>query len=125
MFEVLSHPLDPSFKQCVTFEKLNTIKLKLAYNLYNFMGFYGLPMIIIIFCYGRILYKIALKSSSAAAAAVANNNNNNSNSTNNNGEIIIERRCSQMVSSIKSTINAGNSREDSFLAPSSSNKSKL
>ena len=63
MFEVLKHPADPSFEQCVTFGKLNTIKLKLGYNLYHFIGCYGVPLLIMMFCYAKIISTIASSNS--------------------------------------------------------------
>ncbi len=59
VFEVLTHPKDPTFKQCVTFGKLNTVRSKLAYNLYHFMGCYGTPLLIMMFCYAKIIATIA------------------------------------------------------------------
>ncbi len=63
VFEVLKHPQDPTFEQCVTFGKLNTIKLKLGYNLYHFMGCYGVPLLIMMFCYAKIISTIASSNS--------------------------------------------------------------
>ena len=63
VYEVLQHPLDSTFKQCVTFNRLNTITLKLLYGLYNLMGLYGIPLLIMVFCYTRIFLNIAFHAS--------------------------------------------------------------
>ena len=60
VFELLAHPLDPSFKQCVTFGKLNTQFKKLIYSLYNFIGCYGAPLLIMCYCYFKIFSTIAI-----------------------------------------------------------------
>ncbi|CAF0817081.1 unnamed protein product [Brachionus calyciflorus] len=59
VFELLAHPLDPTFKQCVTFGKLNTKMKKLIYSLYHFIGCYGAPLLIMCFCYFKIFSTIA------------------------------------------------------------------
>ena len=78
VFEVLTHPKDPTFKQCVTFGKLNTVHSKLAYNLYHFMGCYGTPLLIMMFCYAKILATIA---SNHEKATDSNSNDNNNTSS--------------------------------------------
>jgi hypothetical protein len=42
---------------------LNTLTLKLIYGFYNFMSLYGLPLLIMIFCYARIFLRLALNAS--------------------------------------------------------------
>lgn len=59
MFEILEHPRDRTFRQCVTFGKLDTRMKKLLYNLYNFLTCYGMPLLIMIFCYLKIFLTIA------------------------------------------------------------------
>lgn len=59
LFELLSHPQDPTFRQCVTFGKLNTQFKKLIYSLYHFTGCYGAPLLIMCFCYFKIFSTIA------------------------------------------------------------------
>ena len=59
VFELLSHPQDPTFRQCVTFGKLNTQFKKLIYSLYHFIGCYGAPLLIMCFCYFKIFSTIA------------------------------------------------------------------
>lgn len=63
VYEVLQHPLDPTFKQCVTFNRLNTITLKLVYGFYNLMGLYGIPLLIMVFCFIRIFLKLTFHAS--------------------------------------------------------------
>lgn len=62
VFEILNHPLDPTFQQCVTFGKLNTASKKIVYNMYHFVGCYGLPLLIMIYCYAKIFSTITTHS---------------------------------------------------------------
>jgi hypothetical protein len=62
VFEILQHPQDPTFEQCVTFGKLNTRTKKIIYNLYHFIGCYGLPLLIMIYCYAKIFSTITTHS---------------------------------------------------------------
>lgn len=64
VFEVLSHPRDETFKQCVTFGKFVSHELKLIYNLYHFVGCYGAPLVIMIYCYAKIFLTIKWHSKS-------------------------------------------------------------
>nr|QVK45721.1 G protein-coupled receptor [Proales similis] len=62
VFEVLAHPQDSSFEQCVTFSTLDTVPKQLAYFVYNFVGCYGAPLLVMLFCYTRILAKLAVRA---------------------------------------------------------------
>ena len=81
----MSHPHDPTFEQCVTFNKLNTINKLLIYNrefvwflmqrlnssltffyilflVYHFLGCYGLPLFVMVFCYAKIFITLATRA---------------------------------------------------------------
>ncbi|ODM93483.1 Gonadotropin-releasing hormone II receptor [Orchesella cincta] len=58
IFHVETHPEFPWFEQCVTFNFFPGPGVELAYNFFGFFFLYVLPLIVIIFCYFRILYEI-------------------------------------------------------------------
>lgn len=62
VFEVLKHPSDPTFEQCVTFGTLSNAYKKIVYNFYHFISCYGLPLSIMIYCYAEIFSTITSHS---------------------------------------------------------------
>jgi hypothetical protein len=82
VFEVLTHPKIPDFKQCVTFGKLRTLQSKLIYNSYHFVGCYGLPLLIMIFCYVKIFTTIALHTKSSSICRGSGNELHRADSSN-------------------------------------------
>lgn len=59
IFHVERHPLFTWFEQCVTFNFFPTEQHELAYNLFNVITVYLLPLVIITTSYSLILYKVS------------------------------------------------------------------
>ena len=59
---MLPHPRDPTFKQCVTFGTFVSNKLKIAYSIWHFIGCYGAPLVVMIYCYMKIFLTIKFHS---------------------------------------------------------------
>lgn len=62
IFHIEYHPDYAWFAQCVTFNFFPTAAHELAYNLFNIITVYGLPLIVIIISYTIILCEITKKS---------------------------------------------------------------
>nr|KAG5708605.1 hypothetical protein BaRGS_033026 [Batillaria attramentaria] len=62
IFHVERHPQHRWFKQCVTFNFFPSNMHELAYNLFNVIALYGLPLIIITASYSLILCEISKKT---------------------------------------------------------------
>ncbi|XP_060068855.1 adipokinetic hormone/corazonin-related peptide receptor variant I-like [Ylistrum balloti] len=65
IFHVENHPVFKWYTQCVTFNFFPTPKHELAYNLFNVITVYALPLFIITTSYSLILYKISKKAKQA------------------------------------------------------------
>ncbi|XP_074651683.1 adipokinetic hormone/corazonin-related peptide receptor variant I-like [Tubulanus polymorphus] len=61
IFHVERHPDYPWFTQCVTFNFFPTNGHELAYNLFNLVTVYGIPLVAIIVCYSLILCEMSKK----------------------------------------------------------------
>lgn len=59
IFHVERHPRFTWFEQCVTFNFFPTEQHELAYNLFNVITVYLLPLVIITTSYSLILYKVS------------------------------------------------------------------
>ncbi|XP_060072133.1 adipokinetic hormone/corazonin-related peptide receptor variant I-like [Ylistrum balloti] len=62
IFHVEHHPQHPWYTQCVTFNFFPTAKHELAYNLFNIITLYALPLLIISASYSLILLEISKKT---------------------------------------------------------------
>ena len=62
IFHVERHPTYRWFTQCVTFNFFPTPMHELAYNLFNVIALYGLPLLIITASYSLILCEISKKT---------------------------------------------------------------
>ena len=62
IFHVEYHPKFPWFTQCVTFNFFPTPAHELAYNLFNLITVYGLPLLVIIISYTLILWEMTKKT---------------------------------------------------------------
>ncbi|XP_076444015.1 adipokinetic hormone/corazonin-related peptide receptor variant I-like [Babylonia areolata] len=62
IFHVERHPTHRWFRQCVTFNFFPSPQHELAYNLFNLLALYGLPLLIITASYGLILCQISKKT---------------------------------------------------------------
>ena len=62
IFHVERHPTYRWFTQCVTFNFFPTPMHELAYNLFNVIALYGLPLVIITASYSLILCEISKKT---------------------------------------------------------------
>ncbi|ESP00340.1 hypothetical protein LOTGIDRAFT_140886 [Lottia gigantea] len=62
IFHVERHPVYEWFTQCVTFNFFPSPSHELAYNLFNVIAVYGLPLVIITGTYSLILCEISKKS---------------------------------------------------------------
>ncbi|KAL8585256.1 hypothetical protein ACOMHN_067602, partial [Nucella lapillus] len=62
IFHVERHPTHRWFTQCVTFNFFPTPLHELAYNLFNVIALYGLPLVIITASYSLILCQIFKKT---------------------------------------------------------------
>lgn len=62
IFHVEHHPQFAWYTQCVTFNFFPTAKHELAYNLFNIITLYGLPLLIISASYSLILFEISKKT---------------------------------------------------------------
>ncbi|XP_050401059.1 adipokinetic hormone/corazonin-related peptide receptor variant I [Patella vulgata] len=62
IFHVERHPQFTWFTQCVTFNFFPSARHELAYNLFNVIAVYGLPLVIITATYSLILCEISKKS---------------------------------------------------------------
>ncbi|XP_042900353.1 adipokinetic hormone/corazonin-related peptide receptor variant I-like isoform X2 [Parasteatoda tepidariorum] len=62
IFHLESHPDYPEFIQCVSFNFFPTKYHKMAYNIFCLLALYGVPLVIIIFCYSCILWEISKRS---------------------------------------------------------------
>ena len=62
IFHVENHPQVTWFEQCVTFHFFPTPSHELAYNLFNILSIYVLPLLVIIVCYSMILWEISRKT---------------------------------------------------------------
>lgn len=58
IFHVETHPVFKWYEQCVTFNSFPSQEYELAYNFFGFVFLYGIPLIMIIVCYSRILFEI-------------------------------------------------------------------
>ena len=58
IFHVEYHPDFPWFAQCVTFHFFPTTTHELAYNLFNIVAIYGLPLLVIVISYSLIVCQI-------------------------------------------------------------------
>ncbi|XP_064608084.1 adipokinetic hormone/corazonin-related peptide receptor variant I-like [Liolophura sinensis] len=67
IFHVETHPEFQWFTQCVTFNFFPSKKHELAYNLFNAITVYGLPLVIISISYISILWKISQKTKESRA----------------------------------------------------------
>ncbi|XP_013786748.1 gonadotropin-releasing hormone II receptor-like, partial [Limulus polyphemus] len=62
LFKVQHHPDFPEYTQCVTFEFLSDPWQDRTYNIFCILVLYGVPLIIIIYCYSKILWVITRRS---------------------------------------------------------------
>ena len=62
IFHVEYHPAYEWFGQCVTFNFFPSPAHELAYNLFNFITVYALPLIVIIIAYSLILIEMTKKT---------------------------------------------------------------
>lgn len=62
IFHVETHPKYRTFTQCVTFKFFPSANHELAYNLFNLITLYALPLLIITTSYSLILWKISKKT---------------------------------------------------------------
>lgn len=64
VFRVQKHPQYENFTQCVTFLFFTESRpeQRMAYNIFCMLGMYVVPLVIIIFAYSRIIWKISKKS---------------------------------------------------------------
>ena len=62
IFHVEYHPKYPWFAQCVTFHFFPTPTHELAYNLFNIIAIYGLPLLVIVISYSLIVCQISKKT---------------------------------------------------------------
>ncbi|XP_076322530.1 adipokinetic hormone/corazonin-related peptide receptor variant I-like isoform X2 [Tachypleus tridentatus] len=62
LFKVQRHPDFPDYTQCVTFEFLSDPWQDQIYNVFCVLVLYGVPLIIIIYCYSKILWVITRRS---------------------------------------------------------------
>ncbi|XP_013774644.1 gonadotropin-releasing hormone II receptor-like [Limulus polyphemus] len=62
LFKVQHHPEFPEYTQCVTFEFLSDPWQDRTYNIFCILVLYGVPLIIIIYCYSKILWVITRRS---------------------------------------------------------------
>ena len=62
IFHVEYHPAFPWFTQCVTFNFFPTPAHELAYNLFNLITVYGLPLVVIIVSYSLIVWEMNQKT---------------------------------------------------------------
>ncbi|XP_035704291.1 gonadotropin-releasing hormone receptor-like [Folsomia candida] len=61
VFSLQVHPKYPSFRQCVSFGFLSPSQ-EMAYNVFSVSAMYFLPLIVTVFTYSSILWKISSKS---------------------------------------------------------------
>ncbi|GAB6026573.1 hypothetical protein CHUAL_012988 [Chamberlinius hualienensis] len=62
VFHVQAHPQHPNYVQCVSFDFFLTAEQEIAYNMVCMMAMYGMPLIIIVFAYTKILWRISMRS---------------------------------------------------------------
>ena len=62
IFHVAQHPRYKWFTQCVTMGFFPTTAHELAYNLFNVLALYGVPLIVIVTCYAMILWEVTRKA---------------------------------------------------------------
>lgn len=62
IFSVKSHPVYPSFQQCVSIGFFETQEQEMLYNVFSLTAMYFVPFAIIIFTYTSVLWKIARKA---------------------------------------------------------------
>ena len=62
IFHEEHHPVFTWFTQCVTFNFFPSPAHEMAYNLFNVVMLYLLPLLIIIVSYSLLLYRISVKS---------------------------------------------------------------
>lgn len=62
IFHVETHPKYRTFRQCVTFNFFPSHNHELAYNLFNLITLYALPLLIITTSYSLILWEISKKT---------------------------------------------------------------
>ncbi|CAL1289481.1 unnamed protein product, partial [Larinioides sclopetarius] len=62
IFHVESHPVQTDFEQCVSFHSFNTEYEKVIYNLFCIFVLYCGPLIVIVYCYCRVLWVIWKRS---------------------------------------------------------------
>ncbi len=62
IFHVEHHPHYPWFADCVTFNFFPTPSHELAYNLFNLVTVYGVPLLIILVSYSLILREVIKKT---------------------------------------------------------------
>lgn len=73
IFHVESHPDYPQFLQCVSFNFFPTPYHKMAYNIFCLLALYGVPLLIIIVCYSRILWEISRRSRDSDGKCIRRN----------------------------------------------------
>ncbi|XP_053611984.2 adipokinetic hormone/corazonin-related peptide receptor variant I-like [Plodia interpunctella] len=62
VFRVMSHPKNPDFQQCVSFDFFTSPHQELAYNVFCLCAVYFMPLLIITGCYACIFYEISKNS---------------------------------------------------------------
>ena len=75
IFHVEKHPDHPWFEQCVTFNFFPTKAHELAYNLFNIVTMYGIPLFVILAAYTRILMRISSKAREGKSKNYINQSN--------------------------------------------------
>lgn len=66
VYDLEAHPLCPDFVQCVPFKFFESrhIRYGLAmYNIGHLVGFFGIPLVIIVYCYAVIIKALMRQSS--------------------------------------------------------------
>ena len=62
IFRVQSHPQYSNFVQCVSLNFFGSLEEEVAYNVSSLFIMYFIPLVVVIFTFGRILWKIHRKS---------------------------------------------------------------
>lgn len=62
VFHTVSHPNYEWFEQCVTFNFFPTPRHEQAYNVFNVLTIFIIPLIIILVSYGVVLWTVTIKS---------------------------------------------------------------
>ncbi|XP_003747698.1 gonadotropin-releasing hormone receptor [Galendromus occidentalis] len=75
VYEVDGHPVVKDFYQCITFNFFSNAPQQRVYVLFGLVLQYGIPLLIIIWCYSRIMLAICQRSQDGELATSRNTNN--------------------------------------------------